>query len=175
MNPLYPQLQHDPLALGKSGKGGHRYEGHSQFLMAVAAEQEGSAKLTLKAAKAEHGRCTRNPRRFLRTPWSWHLLVICAVPMFPLLKALPSRTLHGGPSCDISACVSVCVRALGHLVSRSCQGLYPATLQVLGGSCSVYSGPAGAGSVLSFPGLARQGRVAAKEVGTVTPARPDLF
>lgn len=62
MNPLYPQLQHDPLALGKPGKGGHRYEGHSQFLMAVAAEQEGSAKLTLKAAKAERGRCTREPQ-----------------------------------------------------------------------------------------------------------------
>lgn len=29
--------------------------------------------------------------------------------------------------------------------------------------------------VYGFAGLARQGRVAAREVGTVTPAGPDLF
>lgn len=38
-------------------------EGHSQFLMmAVAAEQEGSAKLTIRAAKAAHRRCAWESR-----------------------------------------------------------------------------------------------------------------
>lgn len=39
----------------------------------------------------------------------------------------------------------------------------------------MYRGPVGAGSELSFAGLARQGRVAAREVGTVTPAGPEFF
>lgn len=53
-----------------------------------------------------------NPRYFLQTLRSWRLLVICAAALFPLLKALPSRTLHGGPSCDVSACVYVCACVL---------------------------------------------------------------
>lgn len=51
--------------------------------------------------------------------------MICAARLLPLLKALPSRTRHGGPPRDRSACVHACS---SHLVSGSCHGLHPATL-----------------------------------------------
>lgn len=100
-------------------------EGHGQILMVAVAAEEGSAKLTMKAAKAAPRGACGNPRRFLWAPQSWHLLVICAAHLLPFLKALSSRTRHGGPPCDKSACVHACS---SHLVSGSCDRLHPARL-----------------------------------------------
>lgn len=62
MNPSLPQLC--PPGPGKARQGrAQACEGHSQFLvLAVAAEQEGSAKLTIKAAKDAYRRRTWEPQ-----------------------------------------------------------------------------------------------------------------
>lgn len=62
MNPSLPQLCPPGPREARQGRA-QACEGHSQFLvMAVAAEQEGSAKLAIKAAKAAYRRHTWEPQ-----------------------------------------------------------------------------------------------------------------
>ena len=59
-----PALPACPPGPGEARQGrAQACEGHRQFLVtAVAAEQEGSAKLTIRAAKAAYRRCAREPQ-----------------------------------------------------------------------------------------------------------------
>lgn len=138
------------------GMRGHS-EGHSQFLTrVVAAEWEGSTKLTIKAAKAAGNRCPWEPQAPSLDSTVMATVVILAAAPSP--KVLPSRTLHEGPSYDKSVCV------------LSCHGPHPATRPSF---CSVYRGPAGSGKRSAsscLPGRAGQGSRAAREAGTAMPA-----